>query len=136
MSDQLSVPGFLLLRSALVVAGVGAGFWHAMRPGPDGEPGDLRDRLSRLEDWRAASMAAVPTEKAGTVTPLELAEAMDRVAARLQGEMDARFDAQDRAIVSLRELTEHTGRLIGELLDKMQTSDDIGEYAASGSLNT
>lgn len=100
------------------MAGAAVGFVHAFRPrvpSPVSVPAESR---------------AVPHKRGAdvpeAVTRLELAEALDRAATRMRGEMDSRFSAQDDAIEALREMTSHTGELIEQLLEKLGAAHSDG----------
>lgn len=124
--DVTKSPMPLLLQSALLAGGAIVGFCHAFRPEksqsvPHAAPvtdlsGILR-RLDTLEHARSSS----------TVSPLELAESLDRVSANFRREMDDRFGAQDRAIDSLSRMTAHTSELIERLLSRLEADEEIGE---------
>jgi hypothetical protein len=101
-------------QSLLVVAGATLGFCHAFRP-DEAEPA-------------SKPQSPAPRPDADYVTRLELAEALDRVAARSRAETDTRINerlrGQDEAIAALHQLTLQTSEMVERLLTLMQAADD------------
>lgn len=104
-------------QSLLVVAGATLGFCHAVRP-------DEAESVPQPE--RPAPPQTSPETR--YVTRLELAEALDRVAARTRTETEARIEerlrGQDAAIAALHQLTLQTSEMVDRLLTLMQAADD------------
>jgi len=129
------------LQSILVAGGGLLGFCQAFRSerGEDAEaalcalrakyahavPPYAHDLLARVEKLERVQ---------SWVSPQDLNRSIERIASDLRGEIDSRFEAQNRAIESLRDMTGHTGELIERLLDRLDAGgDSLNPHHIAGS---
>jgi len=129
MQDVSRSAATVLLQSILVAGGGLLGFCQAFRSerGEDAvfwalraKPADAvppyaHDLLARVEKLERVQ---------GWISPQDLNRSIERMASELRGEIDSRFEAQNRAIESLRDMTGHTGELIERLLDRLDAAGD------------
>ena len=132
MQDVSRSAATVLLQSILVAGGGLLGFCQAFRSERE-EDGDAagpvppyaHDLLARVEKLERVQ---------GWVSPQDLKASIERMASDLRGEIDSRFEAQNRAIESLRDMTGHTGELIERLLDRLDAAgDSVNLHNAAGS---
>jgi hypothetical protein len=119
-------------KSALIVAGLGYGLFRGLRA--IGAPGDrsariqlaaLTKRLDEIErtvaemSKRRADVRATPPASF-FVTHEELAEAIDRTAARIDADLDRKLQSQSRAVNSLRAMIAQTDILLQRVLEGIE----------------
>ena len=122
-------------KSALIVAGLGYGLFRGMRAvaGPEERSSrlhtaGLETRLEELERSLAELSKRVPDVAASPpvndfVTHDELADAIDRATARIGGDLDRKFQAQSRAVNSLRAMISQTDVLLQRVLEEIERAE-------------
>jgi hypothetical protein len=131
-------------KTALIVAGISYGLFRGLRAvgGPEKqalllnrvEIDGLATRLDEVE--RAVSRLSVnarhsqaPPVTTSFVTREELAEAIDRARARIGGDLDRKFQAQSRAVNSLRAMVSETDVLLQRVLEGIENAESEAQLA-------
>jgi len=126
----------------MVLVGIGYGLFRGLRAfgGVAAQASRVHDMETRLEGVEQAiarlSGANRPpwsTERSDWVDRRELAEAIDRATARIDRQLEARFEKQSRAIGSLRAMIGQTDILLERVLDGLATARPaIGDMEERG----
>lgn len=118
----------------MVLVGIGYGLFRGLRAfsGVAAQASRVRDMETRLDGIEQAiarlSGGAEPmgrAERGDWVDQRELAGAIDRATARIDRQLEARFEKQSRAIGSLRAMIGQTDILLERVLDGLETARPV-----------
>lgn len=114
-------------KSALIVAGLGYGLVRGLGAGERrARLQGLASRLDEVERGLNQLSASIPPPAPPIidfVTHEELAEAIDRATARISGDLDGKFQAQSRAVNSLRAMISQTDILLQRVLEGIENAE-------------